>query len=145
MMNSSMEHWGTAPMQLSSGGSIRVAATLVASWFGAGGGSYSCSSSSGRHFVLRERGSVWVDAFYHRVNSLSVFLSWLFSETSRNFDYSPAGVGDVPAGDRFEGCFPPLSIHVCIEKEEDRTLPTRIIVVILLLGGAVRAVERRGS
>lgn len=42
---------------------------------------------------------------------------------------------------------PPLSIDVCSEKEDERTLPTRIIVVILLLvlGGAVRAIERRGS
>ncbi len=37
-------------------GSRRVAA----GWFGADGGSHSCSSASGRHFVLRERESVWI-------------------------------------------------------------------------------------
>lgn len=40
-------------------GSRRVAA----GWFGAGGGSHSCSSASGRHFVLRERERVCVDSF----------------------------------------------------------------------------------
>ena len=50
---------------------------VAAGWFGAGGGSHSCSSTSGRHFVLRERGRV-CGSFYHRVNSLSVFLVIIF-------------------------------------------------------------------
>lgn len=53
------------------------------------------------------------------------------------YTHCPPALGRNRLKDRLRGCLPPSSIHVCSEKEEERTLPTRIIVVILLLVGAV--------
>ncbi|KAK2870962.1 hypothetical protein QQF64_002069 [Cirrhinus molitorella] len=55
--------------RMEEGGKGRRAASgsrrVAAGWFGAGGGSHSCSSASGRHFVLRERESL-CGSFYER-------------------------------------------------------------------------------
>lgn len=68
-VNASTEH------SLVQNGVVWDSAWVAAGRFGAGGGSHSRSGASGRHFVLPERegGRVWVDLFYHRVNSLSGF------------------------------------------------------------------------